>query len=52
MSIDVAARRPSLAEWDRVCDEQEDAYEFVDGVPTVAPPEAFRNIDAAALHAK
>lgn len=37
----------SVAEWDE-WSQREDAYELVDGLPTVSPPEAIRNNRAAA----
>ena len=36
----------SLAKWDESYAQREDAYELVDGIPTVAPNETFGNVDA------
>ena len=38
----------SVAEWDE-WSQREDAYELVDGLPTVSPPEIIRN-NRAAVH--
>ena len=44
-----APPRVSLHEWETTWNLVEDAYELVDGVPTMTPPEAGTNIEAAAL---
>lgn len=36
----------SLAEWDQDFSQRDDAYELVDGIPTVAPNETIANVDA------
>lgn len=45
----VALTQVSLAEWDADWSQRPDAYELVDGIPTVAPNETFRNVDATSL---
>lgn len=42
----VALAHVSLAEWDADYSQREDAYELVDGIPTVAPTERLDNVDA------
>ncbi|WP_226346390.1 Uma2 family endonuclease [Agilicoccus flavus] len=44
----LALAHVSLAEWDEDYSQREDAYELVDGIPTVAPNEALHNVDATA----
>lgn len=48
----VALMRVSLADWDADHSQREDAYELVDGIPTVAPHETFDNVDATMLLAE
>ena len=47
-TLPTALTRISLTEWDEDYSRRDDAYEFVDGIPTVAPNEALRNVDATA----
>lgn len=41
-----------LQEWDRFCNQHDDAYELVRGIPTVAPSEAGTNLNAAQILAR
>ncbi|GAB96119.1 Uma2 family endonuclease [Kineosphaera limosa] len=42
----VALAHVTLAEWDEDYSQRDDAYELVEGVPTVAPNEHFDNVKA------
>ena len=48
----VALAHVTLAEWDEDYSQRDDAYELVEGVPTVAPNEHFDNVDATMLLAE
>lgn len=37
----------TLAQWDEIWSQRDDAYELVDGIPTMAPSKAHLNIDIA-----
>ncbi len=45
-------RRLTLQEWDVEWAARDDAYELVDGIPTVAPAQTYGNREAAFLLAK
>lgn len=45
-TLPLALAHVSLDEWDEDYSQREDAYELVDGIPTVAPNESFANVDA------
>lgn len=47
-TLPVALAHVSLAEWDDDYSQRDDAYELVDGIPTVAPNETLGNVDATA----
>ncbi len=48
-TLPLALAHVSLDEWDEDYSQREDAYELVDGIPTVAADESFANVDATML---
>ena len=45
-TLPIALAHVSLAEWDDAYSQRDDAYELVDGIPTVAPHETLGNVEA------